>query len=564
MKQTRSRAHRVGIRKLAAVAVVPLLGPGIAHAYKFNTGPDWTINLDTSVQYTIGMRMDGRNADIGNNPGNDEGDYKFDKGDLVTNRLQGILEFGSTYQDRMGFRASGTGWKDFAYDDDVKNNPNDPAYAAGSTYPSGEYSGRTKKYHIAGGQLLDSFVWSNFKIGDTPAYIKVGRLSQQWGNGLFFGFAAISYSQQPTDFIKGFSQPGSEVKELFLPRTQVNATAELSPELSVSAQYFLEYASNRYPEGGTYLAPSDLLYEGPPSAGIGGLTAGKAYDPKNVNNNFGVKAEWSPTWAGGDLGFYFRKLDEVQPWTLGEINDAAFGSGDVHLSYATNVNLYGISYERTFGPASVGTEVNMRTDTALNSAFFNGKVGPYREGARGDIVNVLVNAFLQLGSNAIWDTGVVLGEVVYTHLDKVTENADVFNGKGYASCVNAATGGAGGINDGCATKNSFALSVLFNPQWLQVLPSWDFAAPISGTFGIAGNPAYAAGAFYAQDSIVWSAGVNATYRQKYSFTLQYQDYYWNPGEVTSTASPLPAYSGGNGPFGLNDKGWLSLSFKTSF
>src|SRR5439155_3863650 len=109
------------------------------------------------------------------------------------------------------------------------------------------------------------------------------------------------------------------------PRAQVMASTDLTPELSVSAQYFLEFRANRFPQGGTYLGPFDILYNGPTSGGAlagsfgGPVSAGAQYEPKNINNNFGLKANWSPQWAGGDLGFYYRQFDDVQPWAVADI-----------------------------------------------------------------------------------------------------------------------------------------------------------------------------------------------------------------------------------------------------
>lgn len=550
---------RTTLAASVAVAVSSVVLQNPVQAYTFDTGEDWTTNLDTSVTYNMGWRAEGRDDNIGNALSTAQGDYKFDQGDMVTNRLQTIVEFQAVYQGRMGLRMSGSAWKDFAYDDHAETNPN-PAYT--TAYDNDRYSSRTKKYHVRGAELLDAFVFNNFNIGEVPVYAKLGRLTQQWGNALFFGFSSISYGQHPTDFIKGFSQPGSEVKELFLPRTQALVTAELSPELSVSAQYFMEYAANRFPEGGTYLAPADMLYEGPDSASFlfgPGFSAGKAHEPKDISNNFGVKVDWAPEWAGGNMGFYFRKLDETQPWALAEFDPQ--GGGNVHLSYARNVNLYGFSYEKTIGATSLGFEINHRTNTALSSSFTrpDGLALPYREGARGDITNVLANAFVQLGTTPFYDTGILLAEATYTHLDKVTENKQYFIGKGYSAC------NGGGVEEGCATKNALAVAVLFSPQWLQVFPSIDISAPVSVTYGVNGNPAYAAGSFYAEDSLVYSVGLRADYRQTQSLTLAYQDYYWDHLESVPDSTPAgKSYAGGNGPFNLNDKGWVSLTYKTSF
>lgn len=564
MTKKHCRARRGRVTVATGVATTVLCVALGAHAEKLQTGGDWDLNLDSSLQYTLGVRAQQRDDKIGNHPFFAEGDYKFDRGDLVTNRIQGIFELQGVYKGNGGFRLSASAWKDFAYNDEVKTNPN-PAFSTFVSYPGGKYSGETKKYHIQGGELLDSFVFGNTSLGDTKLYGKFGRFTQYWGNAFLFGFSNIGYSQHPIDYIKGFSQPGSEVKELFLPRAQALVTAELSPELSVSGQYFLEYRRNRYPEGGTYLGPFDILYAGPTSGGAlggafgGAVTAGRVDAPKNNNQNFGLKLTWSPAWAGGDLGFYLRQFDEVHPWALADIG--ATGGGAVHLSFAQRVKLLGLSYERSFGTVSAGFEISYREGSALNSALTNGTPGvPTSEGAKGNLLNLIANAFVQLGTTPFYDTGILIAEATYTRLMSVTSNESLFNGVGYAGCP------TGNKWDGCATKQALAVGFVFEPQWLQVFPGWDLSMPTSMTLGVKGNPAYAAGGFYGQGTNIHSIGIKGTYHSKSTVALQYNGYRWRAGQSATVPGLGESYSGfgGNGPVALNDKGWVQLTFKTSF
>jgi hypothetical protein len=571
MMQTNNKRRVLPPFKLLSLAVLTMSFAQYGQAFNLSSGGDWDVSLDTTLGYTAGWRAQDRDSGIANHAFFAEGDHKFDQGDMVTSRVTVLSELQGVYQGTTGFRISGSAWKDFAYDDKVETNPA-PGYDSILSYNGGKYSTETKRSHIQGGELLDAFVFHNTELGDTPVYLKAGRFTQYWGNALFFPFSNIAYSQHPIDFLKSFSQPGTEIKELFLPRTQLMASVDLTPELSVSAQYFLEFRPNRFPEGGTYLGPFDILYSGPNNGGAvaglfgGPVSAGNEYEPKDINDNFGVKVAWSPEWAGGDMGFFYRQFDEVQPWSGGSIY--AGGGGEVHLNYAEKNRLYGFSYERTFGALSTGFEVSYRTDTALNSAFSNGQVGvPYREGARGNTINVIANGLYTLGQNALWDTGILLAEVSYTHLDKVTENEEVFNGVGHSSCRDSLNGALeGGKKDGCATKNAVAVALLFEPQWLQALPGIDLSMPTSLTYGISGNPAYAAGSFYAEETQIYSIGVKAVYQQKHSATLQYNGYHWNTSPKGPSGFGNEAYSGfgGNGPVALNDKGWVQLSFKTSF
>jgi hypothetical protein len=568
-----SRSRKRSGLLLRVLAIAPAVIGMAAPVYGANllSGGSWDVSLDTTLQYTNGWRTQKRDDGIGNHPFYAEGDYKFDKGDRVTNRLQGIVELQAVFEKNTALRVSGSYWNDWAYDDTVRTNPN-PAFSTFLSYPSGHYSGTTKKYAIQGGEILDAFISHNNKIGDVPVYFKAGRFTQYWGNAFFFGFSNIGYSQHSVDYGKAFTQPGSEIKELFLPRTQVMATADLTPELSVSAQYFLEYRENRFPEGGTYLGPFDILYSGPTSGGAlagsfgGPVSAGTIDRPKNNNANFGVKATWSPPAAGGDIGFYLRQFDDVQPWASADIN--ATGGGTVHQVFAQKTKLFGLSYERTFGPFSTAYEMSYRKDTALNSAFTNGKPGvPYTAGATGDITNLIANVLYPLPKTPVWDTGIFIGELSYTHLNRVTGNKDLFNGVGTANCTNSANPSTPGtLHDGCATNNALALAFLFEPQLLQVRPGIDLSTPVSLTLGAHGNPAYVGGPFYAKGTKLFSAGIKATIRQKTTVLLQYNGYHYDTSPKALIPGLGESYSGfgGNGAVALNDKGWIQLTVKTSF
>lgn len=571
MKKLSVGKRQRALLQVLAISPVLMVLAKPAQATNLVSGEDWDVSLDTTLQYTNGWRVQNRDDNIGNHPFYAEGDYKFNKGQRVTNRLQGIVELQATFKKNTALRVSGSYWKDWAYDDRVRTNPN-PAFSTFLSYPSGRYSDTTKKFTLQGGELLDAFVSHNNKIGDVPVYLKAGRFTQYWGNAFFFGFSNIGYSQHSVDYGKAFTQPGSEIKELFLPRRQVMVTADLTPELSVSAQYFGEFRENRFPEGGTFLGPFDILYSGPTSGGAlagsfgGPVTAGTIVRPSNNNANYGVKATWSPPAAGGDIGFYFRQFDDVQPWASADIG--ATGGGAIHQVFAQKTKLLGLSYERTFGPFSTGFELSYRKDTALNSAFTNGKPGvPYTAGATGNITNVIANVLYPLPKTPLWDTGLFIGELSYTRLNRVTGNPELFNGVGSAVCTDSVNPALpGSLKDGCATKNSLALAFLFEPQHLQVAPGVDMSLPVSLTFGAHGNPAYVGGPFYAKGTKLFSVGLKAVIRQKTSILLQYNGYKYNTSPSVEIPGLGASYAGfgGNGAVALNDKGWVQLSIKTSF
>lgn len=572
---------------LTILAAACCLYAGDARAFNFEKGsPDWRVRWDNTLQYNAGLRTQQRNSSIANNPLFDESDAKFDQGELVTNRLALLSEFDASYTTLVGVRVSGSGWYDFAYDDTVKYQsgnalppvtaggaPIAPAtpYSALGSYADGKYTSETKRWHLRGAQLLDAFVWTNFNAGPVYTSLKVGRLTQLWGTALILSPQSIQYSQNAADNIKALTTPGTLAKELAIPRAQVLAQFQVLPELTISGQYFGEFEPNRYPAGGTYLGLAGPLFKGP-NLFLGGIPRGSDVEPKNFNDNWGVKIAWSPTWMDGStIAGYFRHFDETAPWYLLGVRER--GALEYHLSYAKGVDAYGASVETQLAGQSVAVEASYRKKTALTSAL-----GPLptdlsgREGARGDTYNVVANVLSLLSHTALWDTGQLIVEAAYTHKLKVSSNADLYKGTG-----NPLACPSGNKWDGCSTDDAVTAALRFAPQWLSVFPGLDLDLPLFAQYGVYGNlPTL--GASVGQGSVIYTAGVHALFRRKYNLTLQYNGYYaptrgrtdftvqaaGNLPPGTSFAGPGPQYyAGGTGLYQLNDRGWVSLVFSTT-
>ena len=138
----------------------------------------------------------------------------------------------------------------------------------------------------------------------------------------------------------------------------------------------------------------------------------------------------------------------------------------------------------------------------------------------------------------------------------------VINGVGYPGCGAVSSQ----ISAGCATKNALAVAFLFEPQWLQVYPNVNLSMPLSVTYGVAGNPAYVAGAFYAKGAKLYSIGLKATYNSNTTLALEYNGYHYDPAAKVPNGlgGIMYAGTGGNGAVALNDKAWVALVLKTSF
>lgn len=564
-------------RRLAAVLACTAFTAPLAQAFVVDTGnTDVELRWDNALRYSLGWRAEGIDPAFGNDPTYDETEYRFGRGQLMTNRFDLLSEVDLVYQRRFGARVSAAGWFDAAYGNSAKTNPGlidssgvvpgpSVPYSQIGNYDGNAYSSYTRRYTAGGAEFLDAFVFANLDAGSVPVTLKLGQHTVYWGESLFTTFHGIAYSQSPLDGLKAANSPGITAKEVFLPLQQLSMQAQLTSRLSVAAQYYLDWKPNRLPEGGTYFGGADLFFNGPDRAFLGFMPGGQpmfmrhgpAIEPAHSRGNWGANLRWSPQALGqSTIGFYYRQFDEKQPWVpLLKIDPTSPLPADYHLAYARGTQLLGLSYVTGIGAVSVGAELSYRKNTALNSTSvtvvppslldFDGT-----EGARGDTWHALVNGVYVLPRTALWETGTLQAELVYSRLQRVTSRPEIFNGIGYACPAGS------GVDQGCATRSVWLMQVGFEPQWLQVMPGVDVAMPMSLAYGLHGNGATLNGGN--EGASTWSIGVRLDVRSNYQIALKYSDGHARVQEADGRVT------GSNGNAVQNDHGWVSLSFGTSF
>ncbi|MGI4860642.1 MAG: DUF1302 domain-containing protein [Janthinobacterium lividum] len=527
------------VRRKSVVAISSLLFAGTASAIPVDIGnPDFDISWTNSFAYDLGMRTQAQRAYIVNSTSG-SGDLKFKQGNINTSRLDVLSELVVKYRNNYGFRISADAWYDPAYHD--KSAPVNPTLGA-SGYTNNQYSYYTKRYYSGpSGELLDAYVFGKFYAGSVPINFKVGRHTLYFGEGLFSNTYAVSDSQSPVDGIKGSSAPGAQVKTLFLPLAQISAQAQLTRNVSLTGQYFLEWAPSRFPAGGTYFGAVDFLYRGPNQLaipGVGTLPQQSPVEPKNAGN-FGFLLQWNVEPLQTKFGFVYRKFDDYTPWVAPEVTSTGY-----KIVYPKDTQLFGVTAAREVYGASVGAELSYRKNTALSPSGINALTN---EGPTGNTWNAVLNSLWLLDKTRFYDTGNLSVEFTFNRLGSVTKNADLYNGVGYGTCTYKW--------NGCATKNFVGLAAQFDPQWLQVFPSVDIDTPIFLNYGLYGNAADNGGGY--QGSATYSIGVNARFQQKYDLTLSYEGFYartHNQGAVVEA----------NGNMAYNDKGWVFITFKAGF
>jgi hypothetical protein len=552
---------------LGALGLWMLAAP--ASAMPIDTGStDLGVRWDNTLRYNLGVRAQQRDQTLADTWSLQAGEYKFDRGDVVTDRVDLYSELDVNWRKQFGARLSGAGWYDAAYNDKVHGNP---AYS--SLAPFGldtaygglgdRYSNTVRRYYTHSGELADAFVYDRFDLGSTTFNVKLGRHNLYWGESLFSAIHGVAYSQGPVDFRKGVANPGSEAKELFLPLNRLSVTAQVTDQVSLGLDYALEWQPYRIYEGGTYFTYADPFFQGGTNY-LGTPFSGDVNTPKN-RGNFGLMLKATPEWLGGSLGVYFRRFDDKVPAVIGTY--AASGLVELHNDYARDVRIFGVSLAKSFDGVSIGAELVRRDNTALNTVF--GAPGM----ARGSSWHAILNAIAYIGKTPLFDSAAVTTELQYSRLAHVdADTASDFWHVDHA-CASPTAQSGGSRRDGCATNDALGFNLLFEPTWFQVSPGLDMSMPFSYARGLYGNSPVPFGGNEASGS--WSLGVKGDWRAQYTVALAYTGYFgtYTAGANPLNGAPLPGAgafptqvmatsNGGNAL--IRDRGWVSLTLKTTF
>jgi len=620
-----SPAGAIGITafrpQTAALAVGAVLAAvGTAQAFEINTGnPDLAVRWDNTVRYNLGVRAQSQDHAILGNPNYDDGDRNFSNGSIVTNRFDVLSEFDFVHQRKYGFRTSYAAWWDAAYNSLDNTNTATANTLVNGLPVAGTLSPYTERYSRGpSGEWLDSFVFTNFDLGEMPVNVKAGRHTVFWGDSLLLSGAinSVSYGQYSLDLQKAFTTPGTEAKELFRPRGGLTVQAQPANDLSVAAQWFYNWQAVRLPESGSYLTINDGLNFGADSAIVAanpffGKVPGtpaflRAWNVSTIapsrNNlslgDWGLSSRWSPDWLNGTIGLYYRKTNDIFPQLLltpglapnvraavcraigGQplpggnciINKHAtsladlqkFGKfGTYQTAYGDNIQILGASIAKEIAGVSVAAELSYRKKMPLQSTFVNVVPAALVAKTPGSIAT---NAIPNNGTpGALGDTYHGLINALYVApktflFDTASLSGEVTWNQWATVTQNEAVfkGNSSYTGIDKVSRSAYTAAVNFTPTWFQVFPGVDMLAPVTFSDGISGNSAVLFGGN--KDAGTWSAGAGADIYQKYRVQLSYNGYFGNYSTTPSGAMNLPNGSSA----ALSDRGWVSLTFKATF
>lgn len=547
------RRHALSIAALTVCAVAC----GTAGAFEIDTGnDDVQMRLDNTVRYNYGQRTQEQSRVIINNPNYDDGNRNFAQGNTINNRVDLLTEFDVVYKRQFGARVSAASWYDAAYSGTFSNTSLATQNHLVDGKPAFGLSDYAKRYYEGpSGEFLDAFVFGTVDLGTMPLTARLGRTTVNWGESLL-GLGAIhgiSYGQAPLDQGKALSVPGVEAKELYMPREQLSATLQATPELSFGAQYFLEWRNTRVPESGTYLGFADFYLSGGQSLINPALPGGRAYRGSDITpketGDWGLMSRWSPQWLDGTMGFYARNFSDTIP----QVILLPGARSQYFFNYASDIDMYGMSLSKQIAGISFGLDVNYRRNMPLVSDIVSVRSASQLPaqgdtlGARGNTAHVVLNAIGSIGRTPLFGSATWSTELTFSQWLSVTQGAQYF--KGRDSYV--------GIDR--VSKNATQLALNFTPTWYQVFPGMDLLMPLSYSLGLSGNSAVATGG--SKNAGSFGVGLGLDVYSKYRFDLKYVGYFGdlalNPaGTVVSAANGTQAL--------LKDRGAVFFTFKTTF
>lgn len=251
-------------RGLLASAIMAGLGTMPVQAVELDTGnDDLSVRFDNTLKLNYAQRVENANSKLSNTYNSNDGNRNFSAGSPVSERIDMLSELDVVFKQNMGFRVSANSWYDHAYEGVGSTNPSTNQLDNGK--PSANHqSGYVDRYYNGpSAEFLDAFVFGSTEIGDESLLSgKLGKHNVYWGESILAFAHGNSYGQAGLDLTKALTVPGTEAKELFIPRKQLSTSLTVNPELTLAAQYFFGWDAARIPESGTYLGFNDGIQNG--------------------------------------------------------------------------------------------------------------------------------------------------------------------------------------------------------------------------------------------------------------------------------------------------------------
>jgi hypothetical protein len=336
---------------LACAAIAGLL-PEHAHAVTFEN-ESVKGSFDSTITLGAGRRLGNQSCALIGTPtarcsagdvnaltwsGADDGNLNYDKGDFFTAYVKGSHELLLTMpSEGLKFMGRVNWLKDFKADDTRTTPLQDDA----------------KKEIVNDVNVLDLWVSKDFKIGAQNGRVKVGNQVVSWGESLF-ALGGIN-STNSVDLVR-LSNPGVQLKEVFLPAPMISVASSVAPGVNVEAYYQFTWNRYKFPPAGSYWSQGDIFDKG--RGDLPFLDPDKT--PKN-SGQFGASVRWRPTGMDTDFGFYALRYHDKTP----NLAYSTGATGQSQWNFVPNRTLLGVSANTSLGDWAVGAELSYRPKDAV-------------------------------------------------------------------------------------------------------------------------------------------------------------------------------------------------------
>ena len=347
-----NKTHRhVSRSPLAAAVALGLFTAPMAHAFEWTSG-ELTGSLDTTIGYGVNMRTEdpatdligkatlnplialqgqvipGLPAGLNTYPGSpaqlaapgrlsvnrDDGNIKYDKGDLWSNAFKITSELELNWRD-WGVFARASYFYDWAVED-TEYMSKEALDWAGSDF-----------------KMLDYFIFYNYSLGENDQIQGSMRLGDQvisWGESTFLqgGINVIN----PIDASR-LRVAGAELKEAFLPVGAFWGSMQFTDAFSMEAFYQYEWKNTEIDPSGTYFATNDFASPGGSYVMIGfGTVTQPVWNPDLFDDTCIIGAPTSGQVNVGNSDRYAELAAQYGPATAAALLASACGAAGARLA----------------------------------------------------------------------------------------------------------------------------------------------------------------------------------------------------------------------------------------
>lgn len=350
------------LRLKATVVAIGALAGSAAQAltFEFEGGRG---NFDSTLTAGTGIRMKGPDCNlvIAGASGNgapagclaptsalgDQGDLNYAKGDRFTTYLKGSHELLLKLPSDFTFLGRVNWVKDFS-------STSTTGILSATTPPNlgdGLADDARKDLRFKA-RLLDLWVSKGFQVGDQQGRVRVGNQVISWGESLFLP-GGIN-TTNAIDVMR-LSQPGTQLKEVFLPAPIASVATGLGKGLNVEAYVQAKWNGNYLPPTGSFWSVANGLGKGHDAYGL------VETKPKD-GGQWGAALRWQPEGTQLNLGAFAMNYHDKAP----NFSINAGGAGVIGWRYAENRRLYGLSANFPVGDWAIGTELSYRPKDAVS------------------------------------------------------------------------------------------------------------------------------------------------------------------------------------------------------